>query len=401
MQRFVYKAKDKTGRDAMGQVEARSLQDAARLLREQNFVVISLNPHSSSPLANLSAFTNRVVFDDIVLFTRQFSTMVTSGLPITDALVIARSQSKEAMKPIIGQILSDVEGGSSLAAALEKHPKAFSSVYISLVRAGEEGGVLDQIMQRLADNLESAREFRSKVKGALIYPLIVIIGMVIVSAIMMIFVVPKLTGLYSEFNAQLPLPTRVLMGVSAFMVSYWWLVSFVLSGFVYWAIYYSKTENGRKKFDEWKLKIPVYGPLQQKIILTEMTRTLGLLIGAGISILEAMKIISGVVGNVLYSEAIERSAEKVEKGFSLAYSFSEEAEIFPPMLFQMLAVGEETGKIDESLLKVSAVFGQESEQLVKSLTAAVEPIVMVILGVGVGFLVIAVIMPIYNLTSQF
>lgn len=401
MQRFVYKAKDKTGRDAMGQVEARSLQDAARLLREQNFVVISLNPHSSSPLANLSAFTNRVVFDDIVLFTRQFSTMVTSGLPITDALVIARSQSKEAMKPIIGQILSDVEGGSSLAAAFEKHPKAFSSVYISLVRAGEEGGVLDQIMQRLADNLESAREFRSKVKGALIYPLIVIIGMVIVSAIMMIFVVPKLTGLYSEFNAQLPLPTRVLMGVSAFMVSYWWLVSFVLSGFVYWAIYYSKTENGRKKFDEWKLKIPVYGPLQQKIILTEMTRTLGLLIGAGISILEAMKIISGVVGNVLYSEAIERSAEKVEKGFSLAYSFSEEAEIFPPMLFQMLAVGEETGKIDESLLKVSAVFGQESEQLVKSLTAAVEPIVMVILGVGVGFLVIAVIMPIYNLTSQF
>lgn len=401
MQRYVYKAKDKSGRDAEGQVEAQSLQDAARLLREQNFVVISLNPHSLSLLASLSVFTNRVVFDDLVLFTRQFSTMVTSGLPITDALVIARSQSKEAMKPIIGQILSDVEGGSSLAAALEKHPKVFSTVYVSLVRAGEEGGVLDQIMQRLADNLESAREFRSKVKGALIYPLIVIIGMVLVSAIMMIFVVPKLTGLYSEFNAQLPLPTRVLMGVSAFMVSYWWLVSFVLIGFVYWTLYYSKTEGGRKKFDEWKLKIPVYGPLQQKIILTEMTRTLGLLIGAGISILEAMKIISGVVGNVLYSEAIERSAEKVEKGFSLAYSFSEEAEIFPPMLFQMLAVGEETGKIDESLLKVSAVFGQESEQLVKSLTAAVEPIVMVILGVGVGFLVIAVIMPIYNLTTQF
>lgn len=401
MQKFTYKAKDKSGKDAEGIVEAQSLNDAARLLREQNFVIISLNSQGRSPIAALNNLTTKVVFNDVVIFTRQFSTMITAGLPITDSLVIARSQSKPAMKPVIGQILSDVEGGTSLASALEKHPKVFSSVYISLVKAGEEGGVLDQILARLADNLEGQREFRSKVKGALIYPIIVIVGMLIVAAIMMIFVVPKLTGLYSEFQADLPLPTKILIASSNFMVSYWWLVSFILVGLAYWTLYYVKTEKGRRRYDELKLKIPVYGPLQQQIILTEMTRTLGLLVGAGISILEGLKIVSGVVGNTVYAEAIARCSDKVEKGFSLAYSFSEEAEIFPPMLFQMLSVGEETGKIDEALLKVSSVFEQESEQLVKSLTAAVEPIVMVILGVGVGLLVIAVIMPIYNLTSQF
>ena len=401
MQKFTYKAKDKSGKDAEGIVEAQSLNDAARLLREQNFVIISLNSQGRSPIAALNNLTTKVVFNDVVIFTRQFSTMITAGLPITDSLVIARSQSKPAMKPVIGQILSDVEGGTSLASALEKHPKVFSSVYISLVKAGEEGGVLDQILARLADNLEGQREFRSKVKGALIYPIIVIVGMLIVAAIMMIFVVPKLTGLYSEFQADLPLPTKILIASSNFMVSYWWLVSFILVGLAYWTLYYVKTERGRRRYDELKLKIPVYGPLQQQIILTEMTRTLGLLVGAGISILEGLKIVSGVVGNTVYAEAIARCSDKVEKGFSLAYSFSEEAEIFPPMLFQMLSVGEETGKIDEALLKVSSVFEQESEQLVKSLTAAVEPIVMVILGVGVGLLVIAVIMPIYNLTSQF
>ena len=401
MQKFVYHAKDASGKDARGQVEAQSLSDGARLLREQNYIIISLNPVNTSPLATIQTFINRITFNDVVLFTRQFATMVTSGLPITDALVITRDQSKPAMGPVISQILSDVEGGSSLGAAFEKHPKVFSSVYISLVKAGEEGGVLDQIMARLADNLEGAREFRAKVKGALIYPVIVIIGMVIVAAIMMIFVVPKLTGLYSEFQADLPLPTKILIAVSTFMAKFWWLMLFFIIGVGYWFLYYKRTDVGRRRYDEWKLKVPIYGPLQKQIILTEMTRTLGLLVGAGIAILEAMKIISGVVGNTLYAEAIQRCSDKVEKGFSLAYSFSEETEVFPQMLFQMLAVGEETGKIDESLLKVSKVFEQESEQQVKALTAAVEPIVMVILGVGVGFLVIAVIMPIYNLTSQF
>ncbi|MDO8452909.1 MAG: type II secretion system F family protein [bacterium] len=401
MQKYTYKSKDKNGRDVNGQVEAQSLSDAARLLREQNYIIISLNLVSTSPLATFRAFTNRITFNDVVLFTRQFATMITSGLPITDALVIARSQSKPAMGPVISQILSDVEGGSSLGAAFEKHPKVFSSVYISLVKAGEEGGVLDQIMARLADNLEGAREFQSKVKGALIYPAIVICGMVIVAAIMMIFVVPKLTSLYGEFQADLPLPTKILISVSTFMAKFWWLMLFFLVGAGYWFLYYIRTEGGKRKFDEWKLKVPIYGPLQRQIILTEMTRTLGLLVGAGIAILEAMKIIGGVVGNTLYAEAIQRCSDKVEKGFSLASSFSEEKEVFPQMLYQMLAVGEETGKIDESLLKVSQVFEQESEQQVKALTAAVEPIVMVILGVGVGFLVIAVIMPIYNLTSQF
>lgn len=400
MQKFEYKAKDRAGKDADGIVEALSIQSAARLLQEQSFVIISLKPQVDPFLGAISSLMNQVEFNDVAIFTRQFSTMITSGLPITDALVIARSQCKPAMKPVVNQILSDVEGGTSLAVALEKYPKVFSSVYISLIRAGEEGGILDQVLGRLADNMEKQKEFRSKVKGVLIYPAIVILGIVIVAIIMMIFVVPKLTNLYSQFSTELPLPTRVLIAMSTFMVNYWWLIVIFLAGFAYWFIYFKNTELGRKKIDEIKLKIPIYNALQQDIIITEMARTLGLLVGAGVPILEGLKIISGVVGNKVYSEAIARCSEKVEKGFSLAYSFSEESEIFPPMLYQMMSVGEETGKIDEAMLKVSNIFEQESDQKVKTLSATIEPIVMVILGAGVGLLVIAIILPIYNLTSQ-
>lgn len=401
MQRFTYKAKDKTGKAITGKVEAGSPHEAARLLRDRGLVVIGLFPERGSLFSSLARFLNRVTLSDVAVFTRQFSTMVASGLPITDALTIIRSQSKPNLRPVVGQILNDVEGGSSLANALSKHPKIFSPVYTSLVRAGEEGGVLDTILSRLADNLESQREFQAKVKGALIYPAIVVVGMIIVAFVMMIFVIPRLTGLYSEFQAELPFATRALISTSNAFNRVWWVFPiFVIAGF--WGLSkYAQTPEGKMKLDSWKLRLPVFGRLARQIMLVEFARTLGLLVGAGISILDGLRIVSDVVGNSVVASAVGGAATQVEKGFSLAYALSRDPDVFPPMLFQMIAVGEETGKLDDTLLKTSRVFEQESEQAVKGLTAAIEPLIMIILGVGVAFLVIAIILPIYNLTSQF
>lgn len=401
MKRFHYTARDKNGKKLKGKVEAATIHEAARLLRDRGLVVVKLSPDRETLKSLWMKVVNRITLSDIAIFTQQFATMVTSGLPITDALVIIKSQSKPGMQVVVGQVLSDVEGGSSLAAALEKHPKPFSRVYTALVRAGEEGGVLDKILLRLADDLESEREFRGKVKGALIYPAIVIIGMFAVIAVMMIFVVPRLTGLYSEFQADLPAPTRILIATSNAAQQFWWVLLILVVGLVWGLIAFSKTEVGRAKIDRWKLKVPIFGKLQKQIMLAEMSRTLGLLVGAGISILEGLNIVSDVVDNTVFTKALSRVSGQVEKGFALAHALSQEPDIFPPMLFQMLVVGEETGKLDEALLKVAVIFEQESDQSVKGLTAAIEPLIMVVLGVGVGFLVISIILPIYNLTNQF
>lgn len=401
MKRYFYKAKDKTGKLVSGEVEASSENHAAKLVRSKGLVVVSIKLKRESPLNFVRSFKERITPSDIATFTRQLATMVNAGLPITEALLILRSQVKGSMQKMASQVLADVEGGESLSVALERHPKAFSPTYIALVRSGEVGGVMDEVLVRLADTMEKQQEFKGKVKGALIYPAIIVGGMVVVGFVMMIFVIPRLTSLYEEFDAELPVPTKILIGFSTFLMRFWPLF-LILGGLgVYGLSIYRKTPAGRRKTDELLFKIPIFGDLQRQVILTELTRTLSLMVGAGVSILEALNISAGVVGNVVIADALKDSAKQVEKGFPVAFSFAKHPEAFPYILSQMIAVGEETGKMDEVLKKVSHVFEVESDQRVKTLTAAIEPLVMVMLGLGVGFLVIAIILPIYNLTSQF
>ena len=401
MKRFNYKGKDKTGRVFSGEVEASDIASAAKLIRGKGYFVISILPKLDSPFSLIKRFNERITTRDIMTFTRQLSTMINAGLPITEALLILRSQSKRSMQKIVAQILADIEAGESLSGSIKKHPKLFSPTYIALVRSGEVGGVMDTVLVRLAENLEKQQEFNSKVKGAMIYPVIIVIGMVVVSFVMMIFVIPRLLSLYADFNAKLPLPTLILIGITNFFLKFWPVI-FVLVGIAFYFFkLYKATPKGRRKVDELIFKIPVFGSLQRQIILTELTRTLALMVGAGVPILEALNITAGVVGNTVISEALQDSAKMVEKGFPIAFSFGKHPEAFPFLLSQMVAVGEETGKMDEVLTKISHIFEVESDEEVKGLTAAIEPIVMVVLGLGVGFLVIAVILPIYNLTSQF
>lgn len=401
MNKYNYKAKDENGKVVSGRVEASSEAVAARLLRERGLVVITIKPVRKSPFLFINKLKTRVTSGDTSTFTRQLATMVNAGLPITEALSILRSQAKGALQAVVVQILADVEGGESFSAALARHPKVFSPTFIALVKSGEAGGVMDKVLARLADNMEKQQEFQGRVKGALIYPAIIVIGMTAVAFIMIVFVVPRLTSLYSEFNAQLPLPTQILIGISNIVIKLWPLVLLGFGATLYAFGAYRRTQKGRRKIDELYFKIPIVGELQRQIILTELTRSLSLMVGAGVSILEGLSISSDVVGNSIVADALKDAAKQVEKGFPIAYSFAKHPEAFPFILSQMIAVGEETGKMEEVLTKISHIFEIESDQKVKALTSAIEPLVMIILGLGVGFLVVAIILPIYNLTSQF
>lgn len=401
MKRYNYKAKDKNGKAVTGEVEASSESAAAKLVRERGYIVLSIKPSVGSIFSVVTRLKDRITPSDVATFTRQFATMVNAGLPITEALLILRAQAKGSMGKVVSQILADVEGGEPLSKSLAKHPKIFSQTYIALVKSGEVGGVLDNVLVRLADDLEKQQEFKGKVKGAMVYPAIIVTGMIIVSFIMMIFVIPKLTSLYDEFNAELPLPTRILIGISDAVIKFWPItITFVVLA-IYGYKAYRKTASGKFKTDELLFKIPIIGDLQRQVILTDLTRTLSLMTGAGVSILEGLGITSQVIDNSVISTALKDVAKQVEKGLPVSFSFAKHPEAFPFILSQMIAVGEETGKMEDVLTKVSHVFEVESDQKVKALTSAIEPVVMILLGLGVGFLVIAVILPIYNLTSQF
>ena len=400
--RYRYKAKSETGSSVSGEVEAISVQQAAKLIRQKGLFATSIVPFRDSPFTFITNLRSRVTHGDVTVFTRQLATMINAGLPIAEALLILRTQAKPTLQRVVAQILADIEAGQSLSASLSKHPDVFSASYIALVKSGEVGGVLDDVLVRLADNMEKEQEFRGKVKGALIYPAIIVTGMLGVAIIMMIFVIPRLLSLYDEFGAtiQLPFATRVLIFITGILTKFWPILLVLLFAGLFGFQLYRKTPKGRRKVDELILKIPIFGELQRQIIMAELTRSLSLMVGAGVSILEGLNITSEVVGNTIIGDALKDAAKQVEKGFPVAFSFAKHSEAFPYILSQMVAVGEETGKMDEVLSKVSHVFEVESDQKVKALTSSIEPIIMIFLGVGVGFLVIAVILPIYNLTTQ-
>lgn len=337
---------------------------------------------------------------DLTTFTRQLATMVEAGLPITEALLILRSQSKGGMQKVVAQILADIEEGESLSSALAKFPQVFSRTYVALVKSGEVGGVLESVLVQLADDLEKQAEFRGKVKSALTYPAVIVAAMIVVAAIMVIFVIPRLTTLYEQFGSELPLSTKFLITISDLAVKFWPFLIIATGLGLYLFKIYRGTKAGRKKTDEILLKIPIIGDLQRQIILTDLTRTLALMISSGVSIIEGLTISADVVKSVIISEALNDITKLVEKGFPVAFSFSKHPEAFPFILSEMIAVGEETGKMDEVLRKVSHVFEVESDRKVKALTSAIEPAILIVLGLGVAFMVISLILPIYNLTTS-
>jgi type IV pilus assembly protein PilC len=398
MLRFRFKAKTETGEQRKGVVEAQSEQAAVSVLREQKLAIIEL--HQLGATKSMFSVGKKVKFDDVVNFTRQLSTMIGAGLPLTDALAILQIQVPPALQSKIADVLRSIEGGSTLANALVLHKDTFSRVYISLVRAGEAAGVLDTILMRLADTLEKQREFREKTKGALIYPVIVLIGMLLVSAVMMIFVLPKLTVMYEDFNVELPVITKGLIAVSTFMSQSWYVMAMMIAAGLYAFNKWRKTKVGAYQWDVILLKLPIFGKIKSMVLMAEFSRTLALLASAGVSLVESLEIVTEVADSEVMRKALAEVTKDVEKGNPLATSLAKHT-VFPMIVSQMTAVGEQTGKLDEILNRVAGYFENESEHAIKNLSTAMEPIIMVVLGVGVGFLIVAIVVPIYNLTSAF
>ncbi len=403
MTRFVYRAKDWNGKLIKGVVDLPEKSAVIESIREGGLIPLSVNEESQTLLGGISRnLFSKVGVKQVSNLTRQLSTMMNSGLALTDALNLLKNQATKnsLMFEILDHVLTAVQGGQSLADGLNKYKKIFGEAYIASIDAGEEGGVLEEILSKLADTLEKQNEFSSKVKGAMIYPIIVVIGMLVVVVIMMVFVIPKLLGLYGDFGADMPAATKIMMSMSNFMTKFWIFIPVLVGGgFLLFKIGY-KNDKFRFKIDDFKIKLPIIGILNQRNILASTIRTMSMLLSAGIPLVDTLRIVANVSGNEVFNRAYLQIAERVQKGFSIANSF-EETGIFPVVVNQMVATGEATGKLDEVLLRVADYFATEAEQSVKSLTSAIEPLIMIVLGLGVAFLMVAVVMPIYNLTSQF
>jgi len=396
---FVYTAKDKKGEEREGTVEATSVEHAARILRSRNLIPLEIHRKEGFSLSSLLRRWRGVSEEEKTIFTRQLATMVAAGLPLARALEVLVVQARNPrFKEVLLGCLHDVQAGASLSSSLAKEG-VFSPVYISLLKAGEASGALDRILLRLAETKEKQRRLSRKVKGALIYPAIVVAGVIVVFIIMMVFVIPKLVGIYEDVGAQLPLPTRIMIGLSDLVNAYWW-AGLLLFGLLSLAVWYlRRSDYGRYELASLTLRLPVFGHIVRQSQLAELSRTLALLVSSGVPILQSLDIVRGAVSNILYGEAIERAAVLVEKGAPLSAAFKNDP-LFPPAVGQMVGVGEETGKVDEVLFKIAQIFEDEVDQTVKNLTTAMEPLIIVLLGVMVGFLILSVILPIYSLTSQ-
>jgi len=303
------------------------------------------------------------------------------------------------MIEVVTSIINDVSEGKTLGDAISKHPTVFSPIYISIIRAGESSGLLDKSLSRLADNLEKQAKLKSTVKGALMYPVIVIILMIVVMAVMMIFVIPQLTVLYENLNVELPLPTKIVVAISKALGTFWPIVVIALVVGFYFFRKWSNTIGGRAILDDVVLKLPVFGKLIRQTILAEFSRTFGLLIGTGTLVVEALNETADTTGNVHFRNAIIAVGKQVEKGVTIGTAMSYYP-LFPPLVIQLVKIGEQTGQIDETLQKASEYFEREVDQSVKNLTTAMEPFIMIVLGIGVAFLIISVITPIYSLITS-
>ncbi len=397
--RLNYKAVTKDGKSVVGVIEANDVKEAATYLREKDLIPIDIINKEDNPLLKLLPGVNRVKAQDVILFTRQLSSMLTSGLTLVKSLDILKQQiQNRGMLEVTASIISEIEEGKTLSSAISKHPKVFSPIYVSLIKAGEGSGLLDKVLLRLADNLEKQAKLRSTIKSALMYPLIVIILMLVVVFIMMIFVIPQLSVLYENLNIPLPLPTQIVVGTSNVVIRFWPLMILVVGLVIYLAKRWRKTTDGRLITDNLMLRLPIFGKLISQSILAEFSRTFGLLVGTGSLVVESLNQTAEVTGNIHFESAVKDIAKRVEKGVTIGDAMSYYT-LFPPILVQLVKIGEQTGRIDETLQKASEYFETEVNQTVKTLTTAMEPFIMVVLGVGVAFLIISVITPIYSLIS--
>lgn len=402
MSSFNYSVRDKTGKVVKGKVEGDSKDAVSAKLREMGYIILEVNQVGGlAALNQIKIGQPKVKIKDVTIFSRQFATMINAGLSLTKCLTILAQQTESAaLKDIIGQLAKDVESGQSLSDAMIKHPRAFPPIFVNMVRAGETGGVLDEVLMRVADHFENDLALKAKVKSAMTYPIAMGGLVLIVLAAMMIFVVPTFEGMFRDMgNADLPAITQALVNVSHFVAS---IKGLIMAGIVTAIIYGLKalinTEKGRFVWDSMKLKMPIAGSIIQKMAVARFTRTFGTLVSAGVPILSALDIVADTAGNTVVAKAVKGTATAIKEGETIAKPLSE-SPVFPSMVVQMIAVGEETGALDTMLVKIAEFYDEEVGTAVDGITSIIEPIMMATLGVIVGGMVIALYLPMFTIVA--
>lgn len=393
MQEYQYIAKNEEGQILKGEVEAENELSAAKVLSSKSLIPINLSVKSKASFS----FFDRVSVKNKAVFARQLATMINAGLPISQALEILREQAiNKRFKVILEQLARDIEGGSQLSVSLSKFPNVFHTTDISLIASGEASGTLDKVLLRLAEHLEKDYRLNKKIRSALAYPAFVGLVVIGVVAIMIVYVMPQMEGLYQSFNADLPFLTRILISVSHGLKNFALPFIILLVAGVFALRQYINRPSGRKIWDTMKLKIPLFADFLRKVYITRFSRTLSSLVSSGVPLLDSLKIVSDSVGNVVFENILKEAAKKVKAGVPLSTPIKESNE-FPLIVSQMIKVGEQTGELDNMLTNLANYYEEEVENTVKSFSSLLEPVIIVVLGGAVGTILIAIMMPIYGL----
>ena len=388
------------GRSVKGKIEADNEQVVLAKLHEQKFHVVGLNEARTSLKTQVAGKTQKVKLQSLVIFSRQFATMIDAGIAIIKCLDILETQTKEeSLKGVIAAVRKDVKGGLSLTDALTKHPHVFSKLYVNMIRAAEIGGILDVILDRLSGFLEKEMEIKGKIKSAMMYPSIVLVFAGFIVLALFLFVLPRFKEIFKSMDVEMPAVTQALFDMSDFLIKFWWLaLLIVVGGFIAFK-QYSKTATGRYNIDKLKLKAPIFGDLALKISISRFARTFGTLIASGVPMMRSLEIIGETSGNSVLAESIANARTSIREGAKISQPLANSG-LFPAMVTHMIDVGEETGRLSEMLTKVADFYDDEVDAMVKGLTSLIEPILIVFMGVLVGFIAIAIMSPIFKLVSS-
>ncbi len=397
MSKWLYKGRTTAGKEVSGEIEAGNKSDVEILLRKKRIRASAIKRKPMEVKFNIGG--GGVALKDLARFTRQFSAMTSAGLPLIQCLDILQEQTEhEVLKRAIMQVAADIQGGGTLADSLAKHKKIFSELYCQMIAAGEAGGILDTILLRLAEYQEKADALRRKIKGAMTYPIIVAIVAAAAVTILMVFVVPIFANMFNDSGAKLPLPTRIVMGISDFIRH--WILGIIASigAAAFSIVRFYKTDKGRLKMDQMLLNAPVFGDLEQKSCISRFTRTLGTLLNSGVSIIDALQVTAKTAGNRVLELGIYKTLESISGGQTIADPLRATG-VFPPMVIQMIAVGERTGGLSDMLVKISDFYDDEVDAAVDNLTAMIEPLVIVVLGSIIGGVLVAMYLPMFEMAG--
>jgi type II secretory pathway component PulF len=394
---YQYYAKNERGEVKSGEIEAENPQTVYAIIRKEGFFVTSVQPKTKQKSRLSFSFLEKVSLKDLAVFTKEIQVMLKAGLAINTALGAQAEESEnKKLSRIAKQLEKDVAGGTPLSQALQKFPEVFSPVYISTIRSGEVSGKLIEVLSSLETQLEKDYALQTKIKSSMTYPLFIIITMFAIMGVIFVYVIPSLSKLFNELSGSLPPTTKLMIGVSNFILHFWWLILIILAGIVIFILQYRKTPSGKRKFDWVTLHFPILGKLAKKIYIAKFCRTASTLIRAGLPILEVIKNTKAVIPNYFYLKSLEKAQKQVENGIPLSETLKN-SPYFPRMVSHLIAVGETSGKIEESLDILAEYFEKEVAAATDALTSLIEPLLIVIIGIGVAFIALSVIQPIYSL----